>query len=116
MIIDLNVKPLSVNQCWKGKRYKTDKYKGYEKTLNYLLPNKKEFDVDPKKPIIISIDIGFSNRGADLDNPIKPILDILQAKYGFNDSMIYTIVASKSITKKGDEFMHIVISNQPERA
>ena len=27
------IKPLSVNECWKGKRYKTDKYSNYEDAM-----------------------------------------------------------------------------------
>jgi len=37
----INIKPLSVNDAWKGKRYKTEKYKNYENVLfNYYLKKK----------------------------------------------------------------------------
>ena len=38
MEVFLNVKPLSVNQCWQGRRYKTKAYKQYEKALLQILP------------------------------------------------------------------------------
>jgi len=34
----INYKPLSVNEAWQGKRFKTKAYKDYEKSLMLLLP------------------------------------------------------------------------------
>ena len=34
----VNIKPLSINQCFQGRRFKTPKYKQYEKELMILLP------------------------------------------------------------------------------
>ena len=39
----INIKPLSVNQCWKGRRFKTDKYKSYELVNNVEAFLKTEF-------------------------------------------------------------------------
>ena len=36
-MIRINIKPLSVNEAWKGKRFRTDKYKAYQKIVVYLL-------------------------------------------------------------------------------
>jgi len=46
-----------------------------------------------------------SNKGFDLDNSLKPFIDILQKKYGFNDNRIYSITAMKRIVPKGEEFI-----------
>lgn len=97
----LKIKPLSVNKCWKGKRIKTDDYLVYEKELYYLLPKTKV----PKTSLGIEIEIGVSSKLADLDNIIKPFLDILQLKYKFNDNEIYRIIMDKEIVKKGDEYI-----------
>ena len=35
----LKIKPLSVNQVWQGKRFKTKTYKDYEKNVLAILPN-----------------------------------------------------------------------------
>jgi hypothetical protein len=34
----IQIKPLSVNAAWKGRRFKTDEYKVYEQVLMYKLP------------------------------------------------------------------------------
>jgi len=106
MEFKLNVKPLSVNQCWQGRRFKTKAYKQYEKAMMLILPNVQyEF----KDKIGITIEFGFSNSTSDIDNPLKPVLDILQKKYGFNDRLIYQLTVKKSLTKKKEEFIKINI-------
>mgnify|MGYP001108467912 CR=1 FL=1 len=37
----VNIKPLSVNKVWQGRRYKTKDYKVYEEALFYLLKKYK---------------------------------------------------------------------------
>ena len=50
----------------------------------------------------------MSNRGADLDNVIKPILDTYQGVYEeFNDNKVYNIKLEKRIVKRGGEFLDI---------
>ena len=97
----INIKPLSVNECWQGRRFKTKEYKQYEKDLLLMLPNIK------LKIQRVSIDIvfGFSNSICDIDNPLKPFLDILQKKYNINDRDIYMLTVSKEVIKKGSEFI-----------
>lgn len=97
----INIKPLSVNECWQGRRFKTKEYKQYEKDLLLMLPNTK------LKIQRVSIDIvfGFSNSLCDIDNPLKPFLDILQKKYNINDKDIYRLTVSKEVLKKGNEFI-----------
>lgn len=106
MEIKLDVKPLSVNQCWQGRRYKTKAYKQYEKALLMLLP---ENDLSHLESIKIDIEFGFSNKTSDIDNPLKPILDIMQKKYGFNDRDVYELNVKKSLTNKKEEFIKINI-------
>ena len=97
----INLKPLSVNQAWRGRRYKTDLYKKFERNLLYLLPR---IDV-PDGKLQLNLEFGFSNKGSDLDNPVKLVQDILSKKYGFNDNLIYRIVLNKVDVKKGDEYI-----------
>ncbi|MFB5624637.1 MAG: hypothetical protein ACE5RP_06985 [Nitrosopumilus sp.] len=106
MNIELNVKPLSVNEVWQGKRFKTLKYSKYERDLLLMIPKSKEVFSDMLR---IELFFGFSSPLADLDNPVKPILDILQKKFGFNDKHIFELNIRKCIVKKGDEFIHIGI-------
>jgi len=102
----IHVKPLSVNQVWQGKRFKTPKYKSYEMELMLMLPPVKvKFNGNLK----VDITFGFSSTLADIDNPLKPILDILQKKYGFDDKQIFELNIKKEIVKKGDEFIDLII-------
>ena len=96
------IKPLSVNQCWMGRRFKTKLYKAYEAQTLTLLP--KSIDI-PSGALRLTLTIGFSNKRADIDNIAKPFIDILQKKYGFNDCQIYHLSMIKTIVKKGDEFI-----------
>lgn len=104
----INIKPLSVNQCWQGKRFKTPKYKAYEKELLLLLPSNYKV---PLKPLKITLKFGFSSKLSDWDNPIKPFQDILQKKYNFNDSLIYKAIVTKEIVPKGKEYIYFKIEN-----
>ena len=102
----IKIKPLSVNQAWQGKRYKTVQYKDYEYLLLALLP-KMEI---PEGALKIDLVFGFSNPNSDWDNPIKPFVDILQKKYGFNDSRILEAHVKKVKVKKGDDYVRFKIS------
>lgn len=102
--VKLQIKPLSVNECWQGKRFKTKAYLSYEKQLLLLLPKIGNSDFSR-----ISIEFGFSSKLSDLDNPIKPLLDVLQKKYAFNDKDIYELNIKKTDVKKGEEFILINI-------
>ena len=100
-----NIKPLSVNQCWRGRRFKTDDYKIYEKELLFTLP---QLDI-PEPPYYVEYEFGFSNSLSDWDNPIKPLQDILQKKYKFNDKDIFEARVRKVKVKKGDEYFKVKI-------
>lgn len=104
--IRVNIKPLSINQAWAGRRFKTPQYKQYEKKLLFILP---KYEV-PKGQIRIDYIVGYSNMQSDIDNFLKSFQDILQKKYGFNDNMIYHIQIIKQIVKKGSEFINFEIS------
>lgn len=106
--LGLDIKPLSVNEAWKGRRFKTKKYKSFELAVFWLLPN-RDFGLKDQK-LIIGFDFYFSNLNSDIDNPVKPILDILQKKYKFNDSQVYRIICEKHIVPKGSERISIHIN------
>ena len=101
----LNIKPLSVNEAWQGRRFKTDKYKRYESDMLLLLPKLKI--IEP--PYRVNIIVGFSNKASDLDNICKPFLDILQKKYGINDKHIEILHIEKQIVSKNNEFISFEI-------
>jgi Holliday junction resolvase RusA-like endonuclease len=101
----IEIKPLSINQAFQGKRFKTDKYKTFERSMLYLLP---QMEV-PKGELIIWFTFGFSNMRSDLDNPVKMTTDILCKKYGFDDSRVKRLIVDKEKTEKGKEFVEFQI-------
>jgi Holliday junction resolvase RusA-like endonuclease len=99
----INIVPLSVNQAWQGKRFKTKEYLKFERDMLLLLP---KFKI-PEAPISLSIHYGFSSPLSDIDNPTKLIIDIMQKKYKFNDKDIFELILTKEIVNKGKEFIEI---------
>lgn len=106
-MIRLQIKPLSVNEAWQGKRFKTDRYKKYERDLLLLLPSIKI----PDGRLEIFLEFGVSSRLSDFDNPTKLFVDILQKKYGFNDNKIYKATIIKTDVPKNKEFIRFNISS-----
>jgi len=103
----IDIKPLSVNQCWQGKRFKTPKYKAYESELLLRLKPIKL----PPPPYDIYFKFGFSSKLSDWDNPIKPFQDILQKRYDFNDRDVFKATVEKELVKKGNEFIEFSIKS-----
>jgi Holliday junction resolvase RusA-like endonuclease len=97
----LPIKPLSVNEAWQGRRFKTKKYEKYISDVSNLLANIQL----PPAPYCLSITFGFSNVQSDIDNGLKPFIDCLQKKYNFNDKLIYKLIVTKEIVSKGNEFV-----------
>ena len=100
----LPIKPLTVNRAWQGRRFKTPAYHAYEKTVLMLL-----------RPLVIpdgllELRLEFGVQGLfDVDNGVKPFVDCLQKKYGFNDNRIYRLAVQKVKVPKGEEFIDFEI-------
>lgn len=104
--IEKKIKLLSVNQAWQGRRFKNKKYSEYEKSLLWTLP---KISIPNFKEYYIVYIFNFSNKLSDWDNPIKPLQDILQKKYGFNDRDITIALTFKKLVPKKDEGFIIYI-------
>lgn len=99
----INIKPLSVNDCWRGgPRYKTQVYLDYKQELKYKLPR---LDIDFTKKLSLTMDVGMNGK-MDIDNCVKPFLDTLQEHYGFNDKQVEQIHLYKNTCRKGHEFIN----------
>ena len=97
----VDIKPLSVNECWQGRRFKTPKYNAYQTELLFRLPKFKL----PDPPYSVYYTFGLSNLLSDVDNGVKPLQDILSKKYGFNDKLIHRAVVEKIKVEKGCEYI-----------
>ena len=97
----INIKALSVNSCYQGKRFKNQLHKDYVKEVMSQLPI-KFIGIPPYKLVI---EFGLSSKLQDLDNCIKVFQDCLTVKYNFNDREIYEIQANKYNVPKGSEYI-----------
>lgn len=105
--VKINVKPISVNEAWQGRRFKTEKYIRYEKAVMLCLPK----IVIPEPPFELYLKFGFSSKASDWDNCIKTTQDILAKKYGFNDKMIRRGIVETEIVPKGQEYFEFKIES-----
>lgn len=103
----LNIKPLSVNQAWQGKRFKTDLYNDFIQKMHIILP--KSIEIPDQTNIKLAIEFGFSSKASDIDNCCKSFIDCLVKKYKVDDRYIYEMHVFKSIVKKGDEYIKFKI-------
>ncbi len=96
----VNIKPLSINGAWKGRKFKTKEYDNYIEELLYLLP--KKININPEELHIIFHLKASTYHKADLDNFIKPVLDILVKKEIIEDDrFINKLILEK---KESDEY------------
>jgi hypothetical protein len=106
-MIKIHIKPISQNEAYKGRKFKTSTYHAYEKLLTMLLPARLEVPEGGK--LEFRIKVGLSSKNADGDNPIKSTQDIIAKKYKFNDKRIYRWIIEKIDTAKGAEFIEFEI-------
>ena len=109
-MVTISIKPLSVNQAWQGKRYRSKLYKAYAEELKLKLPKS---EVHPGE-IYAFYEWGFSSKLSDNDNPVKPFQDVLSDKYGFNDRDIKTSLVAKELVKKGEEYIKFDLYTRSE--
>lgn len=105
------IKPLSVNEAWQGRRFKSPKYKVFE---NFVLLSLKASKWKPSKqilsgPVEVEFWFGLSSKNADIDNPVKPMLDIIQKHTGFNDKQVHRLIVNRVQVAKGDEYVRFEV-------
>lgn len=107
----LNIKPLSVNKAWQGKRFKTLEYKKYIQEVLLFLP---KIEI-PEGELELYLKWGFSSKLSDFDNPVKCFVDCLQKKYDFNDKLIKRCVIDVENVDKGYEYIEFDLKRLPAR-
>ena len=100
--VRLDIKPLSVNAAWQGRRFKTPEYKAYERAILLMLRPLTIPDGDLELILMFGCEMDF-------DNPVKPFVDCLQKKYGFNDRRITRSVIEVERVAKGSEYIQFEI-------
>lgn len=102
------IKPISINDCWQGKRFATKDYKKWTEDGLWLL---KGQGMAPQGRLRVVVDWYSKNIStADIDNPVKPVLDLLK-KAGVieDDRWIYELLVRKH--KSDDQRYEIEISD-----
>ena len=101
-MIKIDFKPISVNEAYTGKRFKTEKYRSFIRAVSFFLPSNLQV---PKGRFYVIYEFGLSNISADYDGPIKNFQDTLQARYQFDDKMIIGGFIHKVKVEKGQEYI-----------
>ena len=104
-MIRIDIKPISTNQLWKGKKYKTILYDSFRSNMYHLLPT---LHLD-KAPYKLVLEFGCSSKLSDIDNFLKGTIDCLVNKYNFDDREIYSLIVDKIIVPKGKEYIKFEI-------
>ncbi len=104
--VSTGVKPLSVNEAFMGRKVKSQAYRHYERVVLRRLP----LIEIPEGLLELKILVLYSSRRSDIDNALKPFLDILQKRYGFDDNRIYKLTVRKAIVPKGQETIKFTIA------
>lgn len=110
----LKIKPLSVNKCWQGRRFKTPDYKSYETELVFLIKMRKLEKVCG----FVTIDYHFYLKNfkmSDAGNFEKPLTDII-VKSGLidDDRFIKKMTLEKFQCIGNDEYIEINIDKYEE--
>lgn len=92
--IALPIKPMSINACFQGRRYKTSEYKAWREEMGWMLKKHKS---KPIKWCDIEFNFYVKNYGKiDIDNLLKPLLDALvESKIIEDDRYVKSIWATK---------------------
>ena len=110
----LEEKPLSANAMFTIKRHRTHKYNSYAKRwAEVLVDAKLPDDIEDHSEMYFKLDmkVGLSSSLADLDNCIKPLLDIIQGNLeGFNDKRVLEIHATRYKARKGEEYIEFTLT------
>ena len=108
----INQKPLSVNEAWQGRRFRTKRYNDFRREtllrLSVVRPPKP-----PDATLFVDICWGMSNILADVDNPCKVFIDVLFEWWGIKDKdhRIRFLNLRKVKTNKGEEFIEFHVGD-----
>lgn len=110
MIIKIPLKPMSVNEIFQGRRYKTRKYKDWRQSFGELL----RYNNNIKSTIegFINIDIKFyiqSFRLRDVDNMVKGVQDALVENEAIEDDRFIKKLTAEKFEVKNKEDVKIEI-------
>lgn len=104
----VQVLPLSTNKMSGARKtYETKNYLEYRDVIARVAGG--HYGIDKKDKFLLTVEVGFSNKRADCDNCLKPLLDSIVACVddAFDDSQVYRIEVDKVIVKKSQEYLKV---------
>jgi Holliday junction resolvase RusA-like endonuclease len=107
-MIKLEIKPLSVNAAWQGRRFKTPEYKHFENDVSLLIMAQK-----PGKFIDTAVEVSYEFHiknylKTDVDNLVKPLQDVLVKKGIISDDRFIKKITAEKF-KSSEDFINISI-------
>lgn len=105
----LALKPVSANTMYEysGSPRKSQPYLAFESNAKRMLKH-KPLRLPSSGALKFTAVFGVSGK-FDLDNALKPFIDILQDVYGFDDKRIAEIHVKKVSTRRKEEFIEFDI-------
>ena len=100
------LKPLSLNQAYRGRRFTTPLLKSYKEAIGLFLKRR----TIPEGKLAVTYRFGVSTKNSDGDNLVKCFQDALAEYYGFNDNRIYRWQIEKVDVEKEQEFIEFDIT------
>lgn len=102
----LPFKPLSVNKAWQGRKYKTKDYDDFIIDCLYILPRRKMIEGN----VAVIMDFYLKRpKNCDVDNFIKPLLDIIVKKgYIKDDRYVFFLQAQKHYSSNEGVKIYII--------
>jgi len=73
-MIKINIKPLSINSAFQGRRFRTPLYNKYINEMLNILP---ELKITKTDNFFLFVEFGYSSKLSDIDNGLKPLIDCL---------------------------------------
>ncbi len=106
-MITVPIKPISVNEAYKGRRFRTEKCSKFKRDLYFMLPDLKI----PEPPYCINFKFGLSSASSDGDNCVKVAQDVISSRYNFNDKLIKKWIIEVENVSKGKEYISFKIES-----
>lgn len=114
-MITLNMKPVSTNKIWTGRKYLSAEAKRFKQECTARLRMHKVTIPDKETPMELHLRFGLS-RDMDVSNCIKLLEDCIADAVGINDIQFQGITAVKERVRGGMEFISFDITDfKPDR-
>jgi Holliday junction resolvase RusA-like endonuclease len=102
----INIKPMSINNCFQGRRFRTSEFKHWQTTIFLNLPKGK---IESKNICLMVCFYLKHPAQSDLDNFLKPLIDCLVKKGIIKDDRYITKIEARKEQNDDEGFDLIII-------